>query len=269
MSYPDDPVTDDAVIELQPLFHGDTGQLPEAVRGTLVFLLKRRYISAETNPREWQVVLEHEAALRTRLHDVFLDLIVDRGYEVAFKRQAVSEGGSKFPTLLYDAAYSKEETILLVALRRLLRARAKAGHDAVFIDKGELLDEIAAYRPSTTTDHARDTRAALSAIDSLLKMDLLIKTAQEDRYRVPTVIEVLLPVRKLRSVLEWLQAENGTMPDTDDDWDNEAGAADDDGLADVVQPAESVEQIDLLAELGVTPAARSEDDDDPRFEEIA
>jgi hypothetical protein len=191
-----------------PVFPGDTGQLSANVRALLVTLLKRRYISAEDNPREWQLLRENEPALRTRLHDLFLELVVNREYEVAFKQQAVSETGDKFPTLLYDQAYSREETVALVLLRRELRRRQQAGSDTAFIDKQDLLDEIAAHRPESATDRTRDERAALNAIDSLIRMDLLVKTAQPDRYRIPTVLEVLLPVTKLTELLAWLSDQN-------------------------------------------------------------
>lgn len=210
-----------------PLFTGDTGQLDEDVRSLLVTLLRRRYISAEANPREWQLLAENEPALRTRMHDVFLELVVNREYEVAFKQQVPRDGGEKFPTLLYDKAYSREETVALVLLRRELRARQQAGQDSAFIDRADLLDEIARHRPESATDRARDTRAASNAVENLVTMDLLLKTEQPNRFRIPSVLEVLLPVAKLDELLTWLQGENGegvpAADGTDADADSDSG----------------------------------------------
>ncbi len=72
------------------------------------------------------VLVEHERLLRSRLNDLFLDLQVDREREVAWKRQASSETGGRFPTMLYDAAWSREETLVLVHLRDRLRAGSPA-----------------------------------------------------------------------------------------------------------------------------------------------
>lgn len=196
-----------------PLFPGDTGQLPANVRGLLVTLLKRRYVAAETHPREYQLLLENESALRTRLNDQFLELVVNREYQVAYKEQAVAESGSKFPTLLYDKAYTQEETIALVALRRELRSRQASGDEVAFVDRADLLEEIASYRPADSTDRARDARNAENAVDRLISMDLLLKTQVADRYRIPTVLEVLLPVDKLTELLAWLRDANGTSSD--------------------------------------------------------
>jgi hypothetical protein len=196
-----------------PLFPGDTGQLPANVRALLVTLLKRRYVAAETHPREYQLLLENESALRTRLNDQFLELVVNREYQVAYKEQAVAESGSKFPTLLYDKAYTQEETIAHVALRRELRSRHASGDEVAFVDRADLLEEIASYRPADSTDRARDARNAENAVDRLLSMDLLLKTQVADRYRIPTVLEVLLPVDKLTELLAWLRDANGTSSD--------------------------------------------------------
>lgn len=200
---------------LSPLFDGDTGTLPEQVRDALITVLKRRYISSDTHPRDWQIICDHEPALRTRLHDMYLDLVVDRAYQVAFKRQVTDETGTKYPTLLHDLAYSREETILLVTLRMMLRSNS--GQDAVFVDRAELLDEVANYRPQGATDLLTGEKAANKAIDNLENADLLLKTEQDDRFRIAPVIEVLLPLRKLKQVLAWLNDEAAADLTDDED----------------------------------------------------
>jgi hypothetical protein len=193
-----------------PLFTGDVGQLPTDMRVTLVALLKRRYLTADRHPKEWRIVLENELALRTRLNDLFLELVIDRTYEVAYKKQATSDSGAKFPTLLYDQAYNREETILLVYLRRLTRSRQKAGDDAVFVDRAELIDEVATFRPPSATNHVQDNRSAVNAVDTLLKNDILLRTPVTDRFRVAPIIEVLLPVDRIQDLARWLRSQNGT-----------------------------------------------------------
>ena len=60
------------------LFEGDEGGLELAQRQTLVTLLKQRFISARTHPRDWPVLVQHERLLRGRLNDLFLDLMIDK-----------------------------------------------------------------------------------------------------------------------------------------------------------------------------------------------
>ncbi|WP_309650744.1 DUF4194 domain-containing protein [Nocardioides sp.] len=187
------------------LFEGDEGGLEHAQRHALVTLLKQRFISARTHPRDWQVLVEHERVLRSRLNDLFLELAVDRAREVAWKRQATSETGSRFPTLLYDAAWSREETLVLVHLRDRLRAGLAGGDAHVFIDRDDIVDYVATFRPPHATDEAGDEKRARNAVISIAKAGLLIGTAAEDRFEISEAVEPLLPLDLLQELLEALQ----------------------------------------------------------------
>lgn len=211
--YPDDDgFTHREDIDADPnsfsLFEGDEGGLTLAQRRTLVYLLKNRYLSAAGQPGEWRTLLESTSLLRSRLNDLFLDLHVDLHYEVAFKRQAVGEGGDRFPTLLHDVAYSREETILLVLLRQRFRSERANGHEVVIVDRDNLVLNVSQFRPEHATDRSGDARRAAGAVDSLVKARVLLKTSDPDRFRVAPVIEVLLPVERLTELLRWLVEQN-------------------------------------------------------------
>lgn len=190
------------------LFEGDEGGLTAAQRRTLVLLLKHRYISAALQPAEWRTLLASQSVLKSRLNDLFLDLHIDLNYEVAFKRQAQGEGGDRFPTLLHDVAYSREETILLVLLRQRFRSERANGHDLVIVDRDNLIDNVAHFRPESATDRFGDNKRAVAAVDSLVKARVLLKTSDPDRFRISAVIEVLLPIERLGELWEWLKEQN-------------------------------------------------------------
>ncbi|MFC5730587.1 MULTISPECIES: DUF4194 domain-containing protein [Nocardioides] len=200
-------VVDEASVSL---FEGDEGGLEYGQRHALVTLLKQRFISARTHPRDWRVLVEHERILRSRLNDLFLDLQIDRGREVAWKRQATSETGSRFPTLLYDAAWSREETLVLVHLRDRLRAGLASGDSRVFIDREDIVEYVASFRPGHATDEAGDEKRARNAVLSVVKAGLLIGTAGDERYEISEAVEPLLPLELLQELLEALQRANGT-----------------------------------------------------------
>lgn len=208
---------DNAPAESLSLFEGDEGGLSIEQRRTLVLLLKHRYISAAQQPSEWRTLMASTGLIKSRLNDVFLDLHIDMHYEVAFKRQAAAEGGDRFPTLLYDAVYTREETILLVLLRQRFRSERAGGAEIVLVDRDNLLENVGHFRPEFATDRSGDLRRAAGAIDSLVKARVLLKTSDPDRFRVSPVIEVLLPVERLTELLEWLVTANagdGDAPDS-------------------------------------------------------
>lgn len=204
------------------LFEGDEGGLEYAQRQALVSLLKQRFISARTHPRDWQVLVENERVFRSRLNDLFLDLQVDRSREVAWKRQASPEGGGRFPTLLHDTAWTREETLVLVHLRDRLRAGHAGGDARVYVDRDDLVDYIASYRPAHATDESGDEKRARNAVQSVAKAGLLIGTASEDRFEISEAVEPLLPLELLQELLEALQKANGTDQPAPADRDAEA-----------------------------------------------
>jgi len=202
------------------LFEGDEGRLDELQRRAFVALLRHSYISARTHADEWRAVLDAEYQLRSRLNDLFLELHVDRDREVAWKRQARSESQRRgFPTLLRDVPYTREETIVLVYLRMRLRADARPGPDQVVVDRAEILGHVAGFRPATATDKTRDEGRVAKAIDRLVTARVLLKTSDPDRFRIASVVEVMLPLERLLELDQWLAnvttAERG--PDDGDE----------------------------------------------------
>ena len=190
------------------LFEGDEGGLEYAERRALVALLKQRFISARTHPKDWRALTENERVIRSRLNDVFLELQVDPVREVAWKRQAVPETGPKFPTLLYDAAWSREETVVLVHLRDRFRAATAAGEDRVFIDREDVVEYVAGFRPAHATDVSGDEKRARNAVSSVNKAGLLIGSPTDHRFEISEAIESLLPLELLKELLVSLQQTN-------------------------------------------------------------
>lgn len=197
------------------LFSGDEGTLDALQRRVLVLLLKQRFMTSESHNAEWKTLIANPTIIRSRLHDLFLELVIDPERQVAFKRQVAAEGsGRPFPTLLYDSAWKREETILLVYLRSKARAEQAAGVTRVYVDRVDMLEDIAQHRAASDTDLALAGRRAKNAIDSLFSAGLLIGKSDGERYEISRAIDALLPMETLKSLQEWLQKQND--PDTAD-----------------------------------------------------
>lgn len=209
----DDPAREATSVSL---FEGDEGGLEYAERRALVALLKQRFISARTHPKDWHALTENVRVVRSRLNDLFLELQVDPVREVAWKRQAVSETGQKFPTLLYDVAWSREETVVLVHLRDRFRAATAAGEDRVYVDREDVVDYVAGFRPAHATDVAGDEKRARNAVASINKAGLLIGSPTDHRLEISEAIESLLPLERLIELLESLQRTNDPASAPDD-----------------------------------------------------
>jgi len=197
---------DDEPNSTHALFEGDEGGLELEQRRALVTLLKNRFITSASHPKEWQTISAGRPAIQRTLNDLFLELVYDRDLEVTYKRQAVAETGNRpFPTLLHDTAWQREETVLLVYLRRRFRNEQAAGNTQVRVSASEMVEHIAELRPTSATDQVADGRRVERAVESMLRAGLLVKTDEEGIYEASSAIEVMMPLQKLNELLDWIE----------------------------------------------------------------
>lgn len=237
------------------LFPGDTSVLSYEQRHTLNVVLKNPFLSGATQPVLWRTLLADPAPFISRLHDLFFDLEIDRDREIAIKRPVANPGGDRFPTLVYDSRLTREETIVVLCLRRHYRNERAAGADRVFIDVAQIHDFAENLRPATATDVSGDRTRVTNAILAVRRSGLLVKTREDDRFEVSAAIEILLPMRKLQELLADLQRKNGTGPveaDGSAGGDGSSGEdGDDDLFADQIagtDPAGAAEETDVARE---------------------
>lgn len=214
---------DDAELEMVDgattvVFPGDTGTLAYPQRLVLHALMKHRFVTrarahnsdssrARTlDDGAWRVLLDSEALLRERLHDLFLDLHLDRVRGVAYKRPVTTETGGRFPTLLHDVAWNREQTALLVYLRTYLRRhQVDDSTDTVIVDVEDMQEHVATLRPADATNLSGGAKRTSNAIEYLVTTGVLVKTADPNRFAVDPVLEALLPLSTLHALLEHLQ----------------------------------------------------------------
>lgn len=206
-----DEITDDGDTSL---WTDDTGSLTLGARRALVLLLKRHHIWAGRNPKEWAALLKWRHAITSRLNDVFLELVIDENYEVAYKRQAGREQPGRFTTLLHDSVYTREEAGVLLHIREVYLREMRAGNESAYVDRLGLNDELDYLRPPSTKDHKRADGYLDNAVKRLSGDSFLIPDkANPDRLRISPVIEVLLTVDRLNAFRGALYVEDADSAD--------------------------------------------------------
>lgn len=195
------------------LFEGDEGGLELDERRALVVLLKNRFITSESHPREWRAIVKSRQAIAERLNDLFLELVISPEREVAYKRPV--SGGREFPTLLHDTSWQREETALLVYLRVRARNEQARGEAHARVSQAELLEYLRENRPDSATNRVADDNRGGRAISALTSAGLLVKTDEDGVFRISPAIEPMLPVTALNNLLAWLNVRTATEPDSD------------------------------------------------------
>lgn len=187
------------------LFVGDRGVLDADVRRVLVQLLRRRFVSAERSPAHWRTLLEHQQTIESRLHDLFIRLVVDHDRGIAYKRQVRSDE-LDVPILLKDDPYSRAETLVLVHLRTVFQRERGAGETSARVDVEELEQTVLTYF-DLTGGNAGPRTEIRRAVDRLAR-EGLVEEESEGRYRVTPLVEIVLSTEKLAELEEWLRQQS-------------------------------------------------------------
>ncbi|MFI0405717.1 DUF4194 domain-containing protein [Actinomadura sp. 3N508] len=188
------------------LFAGDTGTLDVDVRRVLVRLLQRRFLLAEKNPAQWRTLLENQQLIESRLHDLFVRLVVDHDRGIAYKHQ-VRSAELDVPILLKDDPYSRAETLVLVHLRTVYQRERGTGEISARVDIEELEQTVLTYFDPDDHNLARGQREIRNAVQRLATEGLLAEESA-GRYRITPLVEVVLSTEKIAELSRWLREQN-------------------------------------------------------------
>lgn len=202
-------------------FEGDTGQLPIDTRRVLVQLLLGPALDARRQTRLWPVLLRDEAVIRSRLHELFLDLIIDRDQEVAFTRQVSSDHELEVPILLRKAGLTYLESVLLIFLRqRLTQAEAQGERAVVSLD--DMLAHLQVFEGAGNPDHARFEKQKQNAVEKAKKLSLIrLIRGSEGRYEVSPTLKLLFSAEDIQALTTAYKAisvaSDGGLADSEPD----------------------------------------------------
>lgn len=186
------------------LFSGDSGELPLDTRRALVQLLSGPALDARRHAKLWPVLLRDELALRRRLADLFLELVIDRDAQVAFTRQA-DTGDLEVPLLLRRAQLTFIDSVLVLYLRqRLTQADAHGERAVVSLD--EMVDNLTLYERAVSTDRAGFTKRVHASVEKVKKHNILQKIrASDDRYEISPTLKLLFSAEEIQSLMALYQ----------------------------------------------------------------
>lgn len=178
------------------LFQGDTGRLPLETRRVLVQLLAGPFLDGRRHTGQWSVLLRDEAVIRSRLCELFLDLVVDRDLQVAFTRQAET-GDLDAPILLRRVPLTFLESALLLHLRHLVTQADARGERAV-VSADELRDHLAVYEQAASTDRAGFAKRVEACIEKMKRNNILRKLrASEDRFEISPALKIVFAAEQV------------------------------------------------------------------------
>lgn len=190
MTLPDDMAPD--------AFGERTDAMPDTARRAQASLLTSRFVTRSQYPVVWDAVLAWEELLRSRLADMFMDLVIDRDYEVAFKRQTDDPAA---PVMLRrDRPLSREATLLLVHMREL-HAYRDSHDEPVVLPVDAIESFLARFRDPSSTNEAGFDNTVKATIKAVTQVGVLIPDPDDDQmYMIAPAIVPLLPLEAITAL---------------------------------------------------------------------
>jgi len=206
------------------LYVGDTGDLALETRRVLVHLLAGPSLEARRHSHLWPLLLRDEALIRSRLAELFLDLVLDRDTQVAFTRQA-DAGELEVPVLLRRAPLTFIDSVLLLFLRQRL-SQADVHAERAVIAADEIVEYLTTYERSASTDRAGFVKRVHASIEKIKKHSILQKLrATEDRFEISPTLKLLFSVEEIQALIRVyrdIAQGTATQPGPDSERDEDA-----------------------------------------------
>jgi hypothetical protein len=181
------------------LFVGDTGEIALDTRRALVQLLSGPSLDGRRHTKLWPVLMRDEDIIRSRLADLFLDLVIDPDQQVAFTRQA-DTGDIKAPPLLRRSRLTFVDSILLLFLRRLL-AQAESHGERAVVSKDDIIENLNLYEKSANTDKAGFTKRISASIEKFKERSILQKMRSGgERFEVSPTLKLLFSAEEVQKL---------------------------------------------------------------------
>lgn len=194
------------------LYPGDTGQLTEEARRVLVQLLAGPSLDGKRHSKLWPALRRHEAVIRSRLAELFLELVLDDDLEVAFTRQA-DAGELDTPILLRRAPLTFIQSVLLLYLRQLLTEAAARGERAV-VSGSEMVEQMKLYEPGENADRAGFEKRVRAAIEKVKDHSIISPIrASEDRYEISPTLKLLFSADEIAALSRQYAALRDESPE--------------------------------------------------------
>lgn len=199
------------------LWSGDTGVLSEQSRRALLELIKGPYLAGSKSSALWSALLVDEKAIRSRLHDLFLDLVVDRIGEFAFVRN-VSTDERDVPKTVRSQSLTFLDTAMLLVLRQMLLAGEADGR--VIVGQDDVFEQLRVYRTPDRDEQDFDRRLNSSWQNMKNKLRVIHQAGTEDRAEISPVLRLIVDAEQIQAVgAEYarIAAGGGVRPPESDD----------------------------------------------------
>jgi hypothetical protein len=162
----------------------------------------------------WPALLQHQELVRSRLADLFLELVIDQERQVAFTRQA-DTGELEAPILLRRSPLTFLDSVLLLYLRCIL-VEADTRGEVALVSMDDMVEQLRLYESGLSTDRVGFEKRIRSSIEKAKKNSLIgAIRGSTDRFEISASLKLMFgpeEVKELAALYDRLAAAQPAEP---------------------------------------------------------
>ena len=142
-------------------------------------------------------MLADEIGIRSRLHELFLELVFDRVGEFAFVRN-VSTTELKVPSTVRTAALTFLDTAMLLVLRQMLLAGE--GDGRVIVGQEDVFEQLRVYRTVDRDESDFNKRLNSTWLKMKNTLRVIHQAGAEDRAEISPVLRLIVDADQIAAI---------------------------------------------------------------------
>lgn len=201
--------------------------LPHEARRALVYLLRQGSALARQKSEIFELICRYQDSLRNHLENMYLRLVIDERYGVAFIANAQNgeDDDGESVRLIIRRTLTLYDTLLILVLRKYFQDRETQGEHKIVIDIETIEAGLSPFLPLTKSTRS-DRRQLVTSLKRMIEKRILgVVRGSENRFEISPLIRYVVSAEFLQYMLneyirltgEQTDVEPAQSDGTDDD----------------------------------------------------
>ena len=190
--------------------------LPHEARRALVYLLRQGSALAQQKSEIFELICRYQDSLRNHLENMYLRLVIDERYGVAFVANAHNEEDDEDESvrLINRRTLTLYDTLLILVLRKYFQDRETQGEHKIVIDIETIEAGLSPFLPLTNSTRSDRRQLATSLKRMVEKRILVVVRGSESRFEISPLIRYVVSAEFLQHMLSEYTRLAGEQADT-------------------------------------------------------
>ncbi len=198
----------DATVSV-PAVDDHSAAIPHEARRALVYLLRQGSALAQKKGEIFELVCRYQDALRNHLENMYLRLVIDERYGVAFIANAQNpedeNDDGESVRLISRRTLTLYDTLLILVLRKYFQDRETQGEHKIIIDIETVEAGMSPFLPLTNSTRSDRKQLVTSLKRMIEKRILVIVRGSEERFEISPLIRHVVSAEFLQHMLNEYQ----------------------------------------------------------------